>query len=454
MSPKILIVDDDEDVLLAAKILLKQSYPAIHTEKDPERLPDLLQNERYDLILLDMNFTKDVSSGNEGFYWLDQIIKIDPGAVVVFITAFGDTEKAVRAIKEGAVDFILKPWQNEKLLATVSAALKLRCSRLEASRLRQQRHFIDSDIDRQFHEIIGRSETMQHVFSTIDKVAGTDANVLILGENGTGKELIARAVHRQSQRAGEIFLSVDMGAIAENLFESELFGHEKGAYTGAESRREGRFEAASGGTIFLDEIGNLPLNLQAKLLAVLQNRQISRLGSNQSIPVDIRLICATNMAIDKMVQEKAFRQDLLYRINTVEIHLPPLRDRSEDIPALIEYFLQKYAQKYQKNIRGISPVTLKKLQKYSWPGNIRELEHALERAVILSETERLQPGDFSFNMAGGKSAFHFENFNLETVEKIIIQKALQTYRGNITHAANELGLTRAALYRRMEKHGL
>ncbi len=454
MNPKILIIDDDEDVLLAAKMLLKQSYPLIHTERDPERLPLLLQNENYDLILLDMNFTKDVSSGKEGFYWLDQILKIDAGAVVIFITAFGDTEKAVCAIKDGAVDFVLKPWQNEKLLATVSAALKLRSSRLDARRLRQQRRFIDSDIDRRFDEILGQSAAMQQVFLTIEKVAETEANVLILGENGTGKELIARALHRKSKRAQEIFLSVDMGAISENLFESELFGHEKGAFTGADSRREGRFEAASGGTIFLDEIGNLPLNLQAKLLAVLQNRHISRLGSNQSLAVDIRLICATNMSIDKMVQEKMFRQDLLYRINTVEIHLPPLRERFDDIPLLLDFFLQKYAQKYHKNIRGIAAIALKKLQKYTWPGNIRELQHAIERAVILSESENLQPDDFSFNMQSGKASFHFDNFNLEAVEKIMIQKALQKYKGNITHAADELGLTRAALYRRLQKHNL
>jgi DNA-binding NtrC family response regulator len=452
---KILVLDDDEDVLLAARLFLKQHAAFVHTEKKPELIPALLKNENYDVILLDMNFTRDVSSGREGFTWLSKILEIDPAAVVVLITAYGDVEMAVRAIKEGATDFVLKPWQNEKLLATLSAAMNLRESRLQVDQLRSRQQLLSADIDQHYQGFVGASAVMQKVFATIEKVAKTEANVLILGENGTGKELVARELHRQSSRANEVFISVDMGALSETLFESELFGHMKGAFTDAKEDRAGRFEAAAGGTIFLDEIGNLSLPLQAKLLAVLQNKQVTRLGANKPRPIDVRLICATNIPIYEMVARKEFRQDLLYRINTVEIHLPPLRERIEDLSLLIDHFLAAYARKYQKSKKRISPATAKKLEKYSWPGNVRELQHAVERAVIMSEAPVLQPADFFFAAPEAKeNALVFEDYNLEDVEKVVIQKALSKHGGNISHAAKELGLTRAALYRRLEKYGL
>ncbi len=452
---KILLIDDDIDVLLAAKLLLKQHYTTVHTEKNPENITVLLQNESYDVILLDMNFTKDVSSGREGFYWLKKILEHDPSAVVIFITAFGDVEKAVQAIKEGATDFVLKPWQNEKLLATISTAMQLRQSRLEADHLRNQQEQISADIDQKYQEIIGNSVAMQKIFAAIDKVARTEANILILGENGTGKELIARAVHRQSKRKNNVFISVDMGAITESLFESELFGHIKGAFTDAREQRAGRFEIASGGTLFLDEIANIPLNLQAKLLSVLQNRTVIRVGSNKPLPIDIRLICATNRNIHQLVAQNEFREDLLYRINTVELHLPPLRERKDDIPLLIDHFIKIYAKKYQKNISSISQAVYAKLKSYHWPGNIRELQHAVERAVIMSDSDVLQPVDFFLTASHAKKqGLVFDDYNLETIEKIVIQKTLQKHTGNVTHAAKELGLTRAALYRRLDKYGL
>jgi DNA-binding NtrC family response regulator len=335
----ILIVDDNEDLLLAARLFLKQHFTLVHTEQDPEKIPALLNNENYDVILLDMNFTMDATSGVEGFMWLDRVLQIDPSAVVILITAYGDVEMAVKAVKAGATDFVLKPWQNEKLLATISSALNLRYSRLEVDKLRSRERQLSRDIDQRYHDMIGVSPVIQKVFATIEKVASTDADILILGENGTGKELVARALHRQSPRADEAFISVDMGAIAETLFESELFGHMKGAFTDARENRPGRFELADGGTLFLDEIGNLSLAMQAKLLSVLETRKVTRLGSNRPRDIDIRLICATNMPIYDMVAKNDFRQDLLYRINTVEVNLPPLRERQEDIPLLVDHFL-------------------------------------------------------------------------------------------------------------------
>ncbi|MGH7492787.1 MAG: sigma-54-dependent transcriptional regulator [bacterium] len=452
---KVLVIDDDEDVLHAARLFLKQHFAAVHTEKHPEMLPGLMKNEDYDVILLDMNFTRDVSSGSEGFYWLNQILTIAPSAVVILITAFGDVEMAVQAIKAGAMDFVLKPWQNEKLLATLSAAMNLRLSRVEVSHLKMQQQQLSADLDQQFQDFVGTSPGMQNIFATIKKVAQTDANVLILGENGTGKELVARELHRQSQRGKEVFISVDMGALSETLFESELFGHVKGAFTDAKEERAGRFEIASGGTLFLDEIGNLSLPLQAKLLTALQNRQIVRLGSNQARPVDIRLICATNMPIHDLVAQKKFRQDLLYRINTVEIQLPPLRERVEDIPQLVDHFLQSYSKKYQKPLKRVNAATFKKLEKYAWPGNVRELQHAIERAVILGEEQVLHPGDFLLLPAEAKEeGLVFDNYNLEEVEKAVIRRTISKHGGNISQAARELGLTRTSLYRRLEKYGL
>lgn len=452
---KVLIIDDDVDVLEAAKLFLKQYVQTVCTEKNPEKIPSLLKNDTYDVILLDMNFSRDVTSGKEGFFWLNKIFEIDPSAVVILITAFGDIDLAVRAIKEGAMDFILKPWQNEKLLATISAALNLRKSRLEVAILRLTQKQLIKDLDQPFHEFLGNSESMNKVFDTISKVAVTDANVLIIGENGTGKELVARALHRHSKRSGEVFISVDMGAVSETLFESELFGHVKGAFTDAKNDRPGRFEIASGGTLFLDEISNLSLSLQAKILRVLETRNVIRLGTNKQIPINIRLICATNTPIHEKVNRNEFRQDLLYRINTVEINIPPLRERKEDIYLLAEHFLKLYCKKYQKPLKKIQDSTLKKLEKYHWPGNVRELQHAIERSIILSDSVVLKPGDFFFPYPDISSdSFVFDNFNLEEVEKMIIRKAIEKSGGNITLAAKELGLTRTSLYRRMDKYGI
>ncbi len=452
---KILIVDDNEDLLKAARLFLKRHFLQIDVEKNPESIPNILNNDRYDVILLDMNFTKDVSSGKEGFYWLEKILEIDSSAVVVMITAYGDVQMAVKTIKKGATDFVIKPWDNEKLLATLFSAMKLRESRNEVARLKEKHS--DSDLSDKFSEIIGHSRAMQQVFQTIERVAQTDANVLILGENGTGKELIARAIHANSPRSKKNFVNVDLGSISETLFESELFGHKKGAFTDAKEDRAGRFEMASQGTLFLDEIGNLSLPLQAKLLTALQSRKVSRVGSNKEMEIDIRLVCATNMPIYEMVKENRFRQDLVYRINTIELHLPPLRERIEDIPLLADHFLKVYADKYDKNLVKISDATLSRLQKHSWPGNIRELQHAVERAVILCNSNVLQPEDFNLSQratAQNDDGMVLENYNLDEVERILIRKVLKKYNGNITQAADELGLTRSSLYRRLEKHGL
>ncbi len=450
------MIDDDEDVLLAAKLLLKKHAHQVIIEKNPKKIPFLLNNDTYDVILLDMNFSKDITSGKEGFYWLEQILEKDRDAVVILITAFGDVEMAVNALKAGATDFVLKPWQNEKLLATINTAIKLKKSYREVDKLKKAKEQLEADLNKPFRDIIGNSKPMMKVFNLIDKVADTDANVLILGENGTGKELVARAIHLKSQRSQNVFVSVDMGAITETLFESELFGHKKGSFTDAHEDRSGRFVIANQGTIFLDEIGNLSTPLQSKLLTVLQERHVTPIGSNVSLDIDIRLVSATNMPIHDMVNEGTFRQDLLYRINTVEIRIPPLRDRIDDIPLLTNHFLMKYGKKYRKPVKSVSESAMKKLQLYTWPGNIRELQHAIERAVIMSDKDEINAEDFFFLSqtvefgSNGDQA----NLNLDEVEKNTILKALNMYDGNISKAARELGLTRASLYRRLEKHGL
>ncbi len=450
---KILMIDDDEDVLLAAKMLLKKSSHQVIIEKNPNKIPFLLNNDSYDVILLDMNFSKDTTSGKEGFEWLKQIKEREPNAVVIMITAFGDVEMAVRALKEGATDFILKPWQNEKLVATISTAIKLKKSYNEVDKLRKAKQMLEEQISQPFRDIIGQSDALKEVFTLIDKVAKTDANVLILGENGTGKELVARAIHQKSMRKDASFVAVDMGAITETLFESELFGHKKGSFTDAREDRPGRFELANGGTLFLDEIGNLSMSLQSKLLSALQSRQVTRVGSNQHLDVDIRLICATNMPLHQMVKEGKFRQDLLYRINTVEITIPPLSDRVDDIPMLANHFLNHYAKKYRKEVLSISPEAMNKLKKYPWPGNVRELQHSIERALIMADSNTLQESDFLFSRKGGEELAN-DTLNLDEVEKAAVAKAIQLHNGNISKAADELGLTRASLYRRMEKYGL
>ncbi|MBS4057439.1 MAG: sigma-54-dependent Fis family transcriptional regulator [Bacteroidales bacterium] len=456
MNAKILIVDDDQDVLLAARLFLRQHIDIVHTEKNPDNIPDLLRVENYDLILLDMNFSRDATSGKEGFHWMNKILEIDPAAAVILITGYGDIELAVQGIKEGATNFLLKPWENKKLLATISATLQVRRSRVELEDLRGKQKVLIADQDQAYNNIIGSSPAMMKVLATVEKVAKTDANILILGENGTGKEVIARAVHRASKREGEVFISVDLGAITESLFESELFGYKKGAFTDAKEDRAGRFEAAHKGTIFLDEIGNLTHSLQSKLLSVLQNRKVIRLGSNKEIPIDVRLVCATNMPLYQMVNEGKFRQDLLYRINTVEIKIPALRERSEDIEALAEHFIEKYCKKYKLPKKRLNASTLKRLMMHHWPGNIRELQHAVERAVIMSEGSVLEPHDFFLSDASEPKVVEnvTTNLNLEETEKMLIRKVVDKYGGNISRAAKELGLTRASLYRRMEKYDL
>ncbi|KAF0128654.1 MAG: Fis family transcriptional regulator [Bacteroidetes bacterium] len=453
---RILIVDDDADVLLAARLFLRQHVDIVHTEKNPENIPDLLRSESYDLILLDMNFSRDATSGQEGFRWMNKILEIDPAAAVILITGYGDIELAVQGIKEGATNFLLKPWENKKLLATINATLEVRKSRVELEQLKGKQKVMIADQDAAYSNIIGSSPAMMKVMSTVSKVAKTDANVLILGENGTGKEVIARAIHRASQRSEEVFISVDLGAITESLFESELFGYKKGAFTDAKEDRAGRFEAATKGSIFLDEIGNLSQNLQSKLLTVLQSRKVVRLGSNKETPIDVRLICATNMPLYQMVSEGKFRQDLLYRINTVEIKLPALRERTEDIEPLVDHFLEQYCHKYKLTKKRLNASTLKRLMMHHWPGNIRELQHSVERAVIMSEGNVLEPHDFflSENNEIVETETLPSNMNLEETEKMLIRKVVDKYGGNISRAAKELGLTRASLYRRMEKYDL
>ena len=452
---RILAVDDNADILFALKMLLKPHFEVIRTETKPENIPRHMAEESFDVILLDMNFNKDAISGKEGFFWLEKILENDPEAVVLFITAYGDVEKSVRAIKAGATDFIIKPWQNEKLLATIWSAMKLKSSRREVSHLRARQKEINTLMDQPFADFIGVSPGMQQVFKTIRKVAGTDANVLILGENGTGKALVARALHRHSLRKEESFISVDLGALSESLFESELFGHTKGAFTDAKADRPGRFELAQGGSIFLDEIGNLSLPLQAKLLTVLERREVIRVGANKPIPIDIRLISATNMGIKQLAAEGGFRQDLLYRINTVEIDLPPLRERPEDIPLLADHFLQLYGQKYKRSVHRLSAGVIKKLRDYPWPGNVREFQHVIERTLIMSEGDTLSEADFQLSShSTEQEEFGLDTYNLDEVEKRIIEKVLRNNAGNVSKAAADLGLTRTSLYRRLEKHGL
>ncbi|MGA8264974.1 MAG: sigma-54 dependent transcriptional regulator, partial [Ignavibacteriaceae bacterium] len=442
-SGNILIIDDDEDVLYSARLLLKQFYSVVHIEKNPNLIPTLISNTNYDVILLDMNFSGDSNSGKQGFEWLKNILESDPNMVVVLITAYGNIEMAIKAIKEGATDFVIKPWQNEKLLATVSSAMKLSKSNREVNDLISRQKLLSNDLDKNFHNIVGDSQSIRNIFGIINKVSKTDANILIVGENGTGKELIARAIHRNSERANEIFLTVDMGAISESLFESELFGYVKGAFTDAKEDKPGRFEAASDGTLFLDEIANISPNLQSKLLTVLQNRLVTRIGSNIPKPVDFRLICATNASINELVNQKQFRQDLLYRINTVEINIPPLRERKEDVPLLCNHFLNIYLKKYNKELKEISSGALNKLVDYQWPGNVRELQHAIERAVIMTEAEVLHPTDFllSTHERPTEQQIIFPNYHIEDAEKMLIIKAIGKHNGNITKAARDLGLT-------------
>ena len=450
---KILIIDDNEDVLFALNLLLEPYVEQIRVTTQPERIEHFMESYVPDVILLDMNFRRDAISGQEGFFWLEKIKKTDPDAVVLFITAYADTEKAVRAIKAGATDFIPKPWEKEKLLATLSAALKLRESRTEVRSLKRQVAALESSEDDGF-EIIGESNAMQEIFTTIEKLRDTDANILILGENGTGKDLVARALYHHSPRNGQVFVGIDLGSIPEQLFESELFGYEKGAFTDARRDKPGRMEVATGGTLFLDEIGNLSLPMQAKLLTAIEKQQITRLGATRPITIDVRLISATNINIHEMVGKGTFRQDLLYRINTIELHIPPLRERGNDIQLLADYFLARYARKYKKDIKGLSRDARSKLQNYNWPGNVRELQHAIERAVILSDGMMLKPENFMLQPTASNKIAKLEELNLSILEKEAIERALRRAEGNVTRAAELLGITRFALYRKLDKLGL
>jgi two-component system response regulator HydG len=442
---KILIVDDDMDVLRAARLLLKRHFGQVDFERNPQKIPYLVSNFDYDVILLDMNFTRDLNTGKEGFEWLDRILDLQPGAAVVMFTAYGDVEMAVRAIKAGAADFVLKPWENEKLLATMQAAYNKKNKTQEKPTVISPEQTSSS--------IIGSSPGMLQVLDTAQRVAGTDANILILGENGTGKDMLARHIHQLSHRTAHPFVSVDLGAISETLFESELFGHVKGAFTDARDDRSGRFEEAAGGSIFLDEIGNISLPFQAKLLTVLQNRAVTKVGSNKAMPLDVRLICATNRNIEQMAAQHLFRQDLLYRINTIEIQLPPLRERVEDIIPLAEHFLQLYRERYKRSATSLHESLVLQLQQYEWPGNIRELQHAMERAVILSQGKVLMPKDVFVKTPAQDQQLN-TGYNLEEMERNIITQAMKKVNGNITEAAKELGLSRAALYRRLEKYNI
>lgn len=441
----ILVLDDDKDVLTAIKLLLKNEVKEVVTEKNPENLILLLKKHSFDLILLDMNFNSSINTGNEGIYWLKKVKETKSSASVIMITAYADIDLAVRSLKEGASDFVMKPWNNQKLVETIKEILKKKDT---STSHQKTEHYEDLGL-------IGKSEVMQDIFNKIEKVAPTDANILILGENGTGKDLIAKAIHQKSLRASKAYVKVDVGALTESLFESELFGHKKGAFTDAREDREGRFEAASGGTLFMDEIGNISLQQQIKLLTVLQNRQVTRLGTNTPVPVDIRLLCATNMPLVELANEQKFRKDLIYRINTVEIVVPPLRARKDDIDLLARHFINFYGTKYLKPEIQLSEKALKKLLDYHYPGNVRELQYIIERAVIMSDEELLHPHDLIFSpMEPDVKLLNDADSEtkLSAIEKQTILRVIDKNNGNITKAAKELGITRTALYRRLSKY--
>lgn len=447
-NARILVIDDDTDVLTAVKLLLKTEAKEVVTEINPELIHSLLTGNRFDIVLLDMNFKSSINTGNEGIYWLKKIKELDEHIAVIMITAYGDIDLAVRSLKEGAADFIVKPWHNEKLLDAIKGILKAKGK-------------VISDLPVSGSatlgmDMIGESEVMKDILFKIEKIAPTDANIFILGENGTGKDLIAKAIHDHSLRAGKPFVKVDVGALTETLFESELFGHKKGAFTGAGDDREGRFEAANGGTLFLDEIGNISMYQQAKLLSVLQNRQVSRVGSNVPVPIDIRLICATNLPLAELADETRFRKDLIYRINTVEILVPPLRKREADIMILAKHFANVYAAKYLKPAPGFDSKAIEKLNHYHFPGNVRELQYTMERAIIMSENKTLSDTDLIFSPIekAVREAGEIRDLNLGVVEKNTILKVIEKHNGNISKAAKELGITRTALYRRLSKYEL
>lgn len=450
---KILIVDDTKSVLSALEILLQFEYKEVKSISNPNQISSFPNLSEFDVVLLDMNFSAGVNTGNEGLYWLKEIKKRAPLISVVMMTAYGAIDLAVQALKEGAIDFILKPWNNDKLLATVKSAFELRRSQKEIKQLKQQESNLKQLINQNKNYIIGNSKALNSVLSLTQKVAKTDANVLVTGENGTGKELIAREVHRLSNRKDEVFIGVDMGSISESLFESELFGYVKGAFTDAKEDRVGKFEAANGGTLFLDEIGNISLQTQAKLLSAIQNRVIVRVGSNKPVPINIRLLCATNCNLDKMVSEGLFREDLLYRINTIRIEVPPLRERADDILVLADFYMNRYASKYGKPGLRINQMAQEKLLNYNWPGNIRELQHTIERVVILSESQVVKPEDFLLNTTKPMVSKDAVTHTLEEMELQMITKALNQNDNNYSAAADQLGISRQTLYNKLKKLG-
>lgn len=451
-NASILVVDDDNDILLAVRLLLKRHYSNVVTLSDPKAIPEQLKIQQFDIYLLDMNFTIGVNTGDEGIYWLKHILQFHNDAAIILMTAYGDIETSVKAIKQGAADFVLKPWQNEKLLATLNSALLLSASRKHVRHLEQQNSELLNKT--KASAPTAASASMHQLLRLTERAAKTNANVLILGENGSGKDVIAQYLYRNSMRANQIMLTVDLGAVSENLFESELFGHVKGAFTDARSDRPGCFQAASGGTLFLDEIGNLPLHLQAKLLRVIESGEISPVGSDQVIKVDVRLITATNMPLEALTDESRFRRDLYYRINTIQLDVPPLRERREDIPLLTHHFIEGYSRKYNLAKKSIRPDTVNALLKYEWPGNVRELAHAVERALILSDNENIEEDDFFLHQSSSLRGPELTIYNLDELEKETITQALAKHNGNVSHSANALGITRASLYRRMKKFKL
>ena len=454
----ILIIDDDEDILLSAKLLLKKQYENVIIRNNPKEINQLISKENIDVIVLDMNYRIGFNDGKEGMYWLKHILSVNSKMVVILMTAYGEIELAVNAIKLGAFDFILKPWSNEKFLATIHAGLELSKSNHKISILKHTNDTLLKNSNEKFGPVIGNSEAMQTVMNIIDKVSPTDANILILGENGTGKQHLAREIHKRSLRKNGPFIHVDLGALSENLFESELFGHKKGAFTDAHENKPGRFEMADNGTLFLDEIGNLPFNLQSKLLTVLQDRKVSRLGEGIERPFNARLLFATNAPLNQWVAEDKFRQDLLFRINTVEITIPPLRDRPKDVEDFVIHYLNMFKEKYHKSHLTITEEAIAVLQSHHWPGNVREIQHTIERGVIMAEDNVISPSEFNLSIippaSASKNGNRFDNLNLQEIEKLLVQKALDKHKNNISKAAKELGLTRAALYRRLEKFNL
>lgn len=448
----ILIIDDNKNVLSALRILLDNYYEEVILLPSPNTLVYTLKEKNPDIVLLDMNFSAGINTGNEGLFWLSEIKKVDPEIPVVLFTAYADIELAVKVLKQGATDFVVKPWDNTKLLATLQSAYELRVSKKEVKKLKEKQSVLNQELNKD--DICwGQSEPMKNLLSLINKVAQTDANILITGENGTGKELIARKIHYSSQRANETLISLDIGSITESLFESELFGHVKGAFTDARTDRAGKFEAADKGTLFLDEIGNLSYPLQAKLLTALQSRQVVRVGDNKPIPVDIRLISATNKDLFESVKAGEFREDLLYRINTIHIEVPPLRERKEDIVLLADFFLNRFSKKYNKPDMVLSDKAIAKLEGYTWPGNVRELQHAIEKAVILSDSNILQDYDFHTRAVEDRASV-IDSISIEEMEKILIEKSLKKHNKNISVVAEELGITRPTLYNKMKKYGI